>query len=623
LVPDATNDLHEDWQQRIVSPERVIQKIEPGMSIFIGTGAGEPRTLVKYLMNSEAANLRDLELIQLVSFGDAISSTAFNAISYRLKTFFPGWVASDAITAGRVDLIPSSFSRIPALIQSGWIPIDAAFIQITPPNQAGYCSFGVAVDVNRQAMEKASLVVGEINDRIPQTFGDTFVHVSAFDMLVNSTEPPIYFDRWPVDEVFDRVAENAASVIEDGSCVAFSIGPLYEALARHLARKHHLGIHTPIFTDALMDLVKSGAVTNRHKQLFRGKSLASYALGTATLMAWLDRNPLVEFQPLDKVLSPLQIGTNPRFVAILPARAVDVSGRVALHFGKGNITAGAGDAVELFQGAALSAGGSTIFALPSRDHRHQPNIRITVEDMPNQFPIRECIDMVVTEYGVATLNGRTIRERAQALIDVAHPDDRPTLVEQAKAQNILYPDQIYLATSAHLYPADIRAEHRFQGGVTVRFRALRPSDEEDMRRLFYRFSDESVYYRYFSPIKTMPHSKMQQYVNVDYREVMSIVGLVGDPGKAHLMAEARYVKEQRRPFAEVAFVVDEAYQGLGIASYMYRMLIRLAKERGIQGFTAEVLATNKAMMKVFERGGLPVHAKLDQGVYILTIPFAE
>ncbi len=166
-------------------------------------------------------------------------------------------------------------------------------------------------------------------------------------------------------------------------------------------------------------------------------------------------------------------------------------------------------------------------------------------------------------------------------------------------------------------------EHSFQGDVTIRFRALKPSDEEDMRRLFYRFSDESVYYRYFSPIKTMPHSKMQQYVNVDYRQVMSIVGLAGEPGKARLIAEARYVKEQRRQFAEVAFVVDEDYQGLGVATYMYKMLIRLAKERGIQGFTAEVLATNQAMMRVFERGGVPVHAKLDHGVYTLTIPFAE
>jgi acyl-CoA hydrolase len=233
------------WQKLTVRPEEVMAKLEPGMNIFLGTGVGEPRTLVKQLMVDHSSNLKDLELIQLVSLGDAISVEALNSNAYRLKTFYSGWVASEAITAGRVDLIPSSFSRIPRLIESGRIPIDVAFIQITPPNQAGYCSLGVAVDVGRQAMEQASLVVGEINSDIPITQGDTFVPLSDFDFLVRSMENPIYFDRWPVDAVFDRVAANVASVIEDGSCLAFSIGPLFEGLSRHLVRKRHLGIHTP------------------------------------------------------------------------------------------------------------------------------------------------------------------------------------------------------------------------------------------------------------------------------------------------------------------------------------------------------------------------------------------
>jgi acyl-CoA hydrolase len=185
-----------DWQNRVVTPDKVFENIEPGMSIFLGTGVGEPRTLVKHLMASKASNLRDLELIQLVSLGDAISLKALDTNTYRLKTFFSGWVASEAITAGRVDLIPSSFSKIPRLVKTGRIPIDVAFIQITPPNEAGYCSLGVAVDVTREAMETASLVVGEINPDIPMTFGDTFVPLSDFDYLVRSTEKPIYFNRW-------------------------------------------------------------------------------------------------------------------------------------------------------------------------------------------------------------------------------------------------------------------------------------------------------------------------------------------------------------------------------------------------------------------------------------------
>jgi len=610
-----------DWGKKVVMPDKVFEKIEPGMSIFLGTGVGEPRTLVKHLMASNAANLKDLELIQLFSLGDAISLKALDTNAYRLKTFYSGWVASEAITAGRVDLIPSSFSKIPRLIKTGRIPIDVAFIQITPPNEAGYCSLGVSVDVIREAMEAASIVVGEINPDIPVTFGDTFVSLSDFDYVIRSTEKPIYFSRWPVDDVFDRVAANVASVIEDGSCIAFSLGPLFEALGKHLIYRRNLGVHTPFITDALMDLLNSGAVTNRNKEIFRGKTLACYAFGTAELLAWLNRNPLVEFQGIDKVFNPAQIGLNPRFVAVLPARKVDLSGRVALHFGKGNVTAGPGDAMDLFHGAGLSRGGITVFALPSRNRNQEPNIRLSVEDFPNQFSIRESVDMVISEFGIATLSGRTVRERAQALIEIAHPDDRRELVESAKTQRIIYPDQIFLEASAHLYPAEISSQQSFKENTNIRFRAIKPSDEEEMRRLFYRFSDESVYYRYFSPIRTMPHAEMQEYVNVDFSRAMSIVGLVGEPGHGHIIAEARFIREKSRPWAEVAFIVDEAYQGLGVATYLYKMLIRLAKDRSIQGFTADVLASNKAMMKVFEKGGAIVKAQLEYGVYHLTIPF--
>jgi len=441
--------------------------------------------------------------------------------------------------------------------------------------------------------------------------------------LVRSTQKPIYFNRWQVDEIFDRVAANVASVIEDGSCLAFSLGPLFEALSRHLVRKRHLGIHTPFFMDALMDLVKSGAVTNRYKENFRGKSLTCYAFGSPELMGWLNRNPLVEFQGIDKVFTPAQIGANPRFKAVLPARKADISGRIALHFGKGNVTAGPGDVMDLFHGAELSRGGMTIFGLPSRNRQGKPNIVTSVEEFPNQFSIRESIDMVITEYGVASLGGRTLRERAQALIEIAHPDDRAELVDAAKKEKILYPDQIFIKESAHLYPAEINLQHTFKGDLQVRFRAIKPSDEDEMRRLFYRFSDQSVYYRYFAPIKIMPHSKMQTYVNVDFSRVMSIVGVVGEPGQGHIIAEARYIRDDKAPCADVAFVVDEQYQGVGIATYLYRLLSRLAKDRGMQYLTADVLATNKGMMKVFEKDGAPVTAKLDYGVYHLTIPLSH
>ncbi len=612
-----------NWEERIVTPQEALSKIEPGMKIFVSTGVSEPRTLMKHLMASDAPNLQDLELIQLVSLGDVITMKELQTQKFRLKTFFSGWVASDAITQGYVDLIPSRFSRVPALIESRMLPIDAAFIQVTPPNESGYCSLGMSVDVARHAMEQASIVIGEISDSVPRTYGDTFVPVSEFDMLVRSGDTPIYFPRWPVDEVIDQVAANVASVIEEGSCICFSLGPVYEALARHLTQKKNLGIHTPFFTDPLMDLVKSGAVTNRKKEVSRGKSLTSYAFGSKELMCWLDRNPLVDFQGIDTVFNPVLIGRNPNFIAVIPARKVDLTGRIAMHIGKGNVAASPGEALDFVNGAELSHGGATIFALPSRNRKGEPNIRLSVEDLPNQFNLRESVDMVITEYGVANMRGRTVRERAQFLIDIAHPQDRKELFEQAKEHKILYQDQIFLPESAHLYPSAIATRHTFKGGVEVRFRAIKPSDEEEMRHLFYRFSDKMVYYRYFSPIKVMSHAKMQQYVNVDYNTALSIVGLVGPPEQEHIIAEARFVKDKKRPYGDVAFVVEEKYQGLGIATYLYDMLVRLAKERGLHGFVADVLASNKSMMKVFEKGRYPVRANLAQGAYELTIDFVD
>ena len=339
-------------------------------------------------------------------------------------------------------------------------------------------------------------------------------------------------------------------------------------------------------------------------------------------MRWLDNNPLVEFQRIDKVFNPLVIGRNPNFVTIVAARKVDLYGRIGLHTGKGIVAAGPAEVMDFITGAELSAGGRSIFALTSRDRAGRPNILLSIAAHPNQFGGFESVGAVVTEYGVAYLEGRTVRERAQALIDIAHPDDRAGLVRKAKDKKILYGDQIFLEDSARLYPADIAARFESRGGFEIRLRAIKPSDEEGMRHLFYRFSDEGVYSRYFHSVSSMPHAKMQEYVNVDWNQVMSVVGLIGDEGKGRIIAEARYIKIPGSPLAEVVFIVDEKYQQFGIATRMYEILVRLAKERGIKGFVAEVLFSNIGMMKVFRKGQLPVKARLESGIYHLEIPFS-
>lgn len=612
------------WKQKIVEPLVALSDIEPGMSIFLGTGVAEPRTLVKYLFSSHLPNLSDLELIQIISLGDVVSfSTSQNIQKFRLKTFFSGWLASEAITAGFVDMIPCQFSSIPRLVSSGTIKIDAAFIQISPPDQAGFSSLGVSVDIAKQAMEKASLIIGEINENVPRTMGDTFVNVNEFHYLINAEEPLIYFPRWPIFPVLDKICANIATVIEDGSCLSLFSGSLYESLAKHLKNKKDLAVHSYSFTDALMDLVNCGAVTNKKKKSFPGKSLASYAQGTPELMKWLDNNPLIEFQGIDLIAEHIKMGLIDKFVVILPARKVDLTGNIALHVGKGNVTAGPGQIQELFAGTERSKGGKAIFAVPSRNLNNKANILISVENYPNQFTIRESLNLIATEYGIASFFGKTVRERAQALIDIAHPDDRSELVRQAKEARILYPDQIYLKDAGHFYPEKISTRHTLSNGLIVSFRAIKPSDEEAMRRLFYRFSDDMVFYRYFSPIKTMPHAKMQEYVNVDYREDMSIVGVIEEGHAERIIAEGRYSRKPNTSIADTAFVVDETFAGLGIASYLLEMLIKYAREQGITGISADVLQNNKAMLKVYEKLPYAIESKLKYGIYHLTINFSD
>lgn len=610
-----------NWQSRIVSPAEAMAKVRPGMSIFIGSGMAEPQTLVRCLTDCHDENLQDLDLIQLVSLGDTVSFDRRNSRKYRLKTFYPGPRASDAVLNGLADMIPSRCSHIPRLFKSKAIPVDIAFVQITPPDETGYSSLGPGIDVARHALESASVVIGEINDAMPWSFGDTLIHADELDCLVQSADPPFCLPRWPTDELFDRIAANLAATIEDGSCISFSVGPLFESLARHLAARKHLGVHTPFFTDSLMDLVRAGAVTNRHKSFQRGKSLAALAIGTPALMKWLDLNPLVEFQPIDVVMNPQNIGQNEKYTAIMPARKLDITGNAVLQIGVGNLSAGTGAIQELFEGASISRRGRTVLALPSRNRRGEPNILPSLEGIPYQFSNKESPDMVVTEHGRASLTGRTVRERAQALIDIAHPDDRVSLISRAKQAGILYSDQIFIAGTGHLYPSELACSHCFAGGLFVQFRAIKPSDEDNMRRLFYRFSGRAVYSRYHRLVRTMPHTKMQEYVNIDYGQTMSIVGLIEEEGIERIIAEARYAKVADQPHADTACFVDEHYQGKGIATRLLSILAEAARARGIECFTADILTSNRPMLKIInEKIGMPVRGMMIDGVYEVVIP---
>jgi acyl-CoA hydrolase/RimJ/RimL family protein N-acetyltransferase len=610
-----------NWEEHLVSPETVLNHIKPGMTVFIGTGPAAPRTLITTLLDVDAHNIRDLELIQLAVQGDTILSVEkLNAPNYRLKTFFSGFVSWETISTGQVDLIPAYSSEIPQIIKSRRIEVDVAFVQITPPDESGYCSLGVAVDVAREVMEHASLVVGEINAKMPFTYGDTFVSIEDFDLLIRSDREPVTYEIPLVTDTMKRVASNVASVIKDGDCLSYSMGALFEALVPYLSDKKDLGFHSLYFTDAMAELVNCGAVNNRRKSPFRGKSLASYALGTKELMRWLDRNPLVEFQGIDWVCNSKFISKNPQFVSIYEARKIGIMGSVAFPL-KGAVITGPGEGIDFFKGAEASKDGRTIIGLPSRNADGKSNILVSIQNYANQLRLKESVHMIATEYGVAVLKWRSLRERAQAIIDIAHPDDREDLIKQARERKIIYPNQIYVTRSAHLYPSHIFHAKRFKGGNDIRFRSMKPSDEEAMRRFFYRCSREMIFYRFFYSIKTMSHDKMQEYVNVDYEREVSIVGFGGEKGDGRIIAEARLIQEETSNFGEVAFLIDAPYQGMGVASYLLGLLIVEARKRGLAGLTAQVLAENQAMIKVFEKTKLPLKTNLDSGVFQVKISF--
>lgn len=612
-----------NWEERLVPPETILNHIKPGMTIFIGTGPAAPRTLITTLLDVDAHNIRDLELVQLAVQGDTILSVdKLNAPNYRLKTFVSGFVSWETIATGQVDLIPAYSSEIPEIIKSRRMLVDVAFIQITPPDESGYCSLGVAVDVAREVMDQASLVVGEINADMPFTYGDTFVSIEDFDLLVRSDRKPITYEVPKASDQMKQVAANVASVIKDGDCINYSLGPLFEALVPYLSDKKDLGFHSLYFTDAMAELVNSGAVNNRRKSPFRGKSLASYALGTKELMTWLDRNPLVEFQGIDWVCNPKYIANNPQFVAIYEARKVDILGSIAFPL-KGAVITGPGEGIDFFKGAEASKDGRTIIGLPSRNAEGKSNILVSIQNYANQLRLKESVHILATEYGVAILKWRSLRERAQAIIDIAHPDDREDLIQQARERKIIYPNQIFVSRSAHFFPAHIFYTKTFKGGVDIRFRAMKPSDEEAMRRFFYRCSREMIFYRFFYSIKTMSHDKMQEYVNVDYEKELSIVGFGGEKGDGKIIAEARLIREKDSDFGEVAFLIDASCQNIGVASYMLELLIDEAKKRGLKGLTAQVLAENQSMIKVFQKTRLPLKTNLDSGIYQVKISFEK
>lgn len=616
-----------DWQQRyaakIVSAEAAVAKVRAGNRVFIGSGAGEPQTLVDALSARE--DLTDTEIVHLLTLGVATYTEPRFGSRFRHNAYFIGPNVRQAVNAGRADYTPIFLSEIPRLFRSGRVVINVAMIQVSPPDSSGYCSYGVSTDIVKAAAESAHFVIAEVNRLTPRVCGDCFIHVDAIDRMVASDRPILEAVQGQPDELSSRIARHIANLVVDGATLQLGIGTIPDAVLHFLTGFKDLGIHTEMFSDGLIPLLESGVVNNSKKTLHRGKVITTFAIGSRKLYDFIANNPQIEFHPTEHVNDPFVIAQNERMISINSAIEIDLTGQVCSDSLGEMFYSGIGGQVDFTRGASRSVGGRPIIALPSTC-KDDSTSRVVPILKPGAGVVtsRGDVHYVVTEYGSAYLHGKNVRERAVALIHIAHPKFRPWLMAEAKQRHLVYSDQIELPIRPSTYPQELERWIEPRGTPRVFLRPLKMSDEALLHDLFYKLSAESVNYRFFQLIRSMPHKKLQEFLRIDYEADMALVVLTDSAAEnAEMIAIAHYLKDPQSNFAESAFLVRDDWQGKGVGTYLMAALVEAARTNGIGGFTAEVLADNRRMMAVFHKCGHALESRLAGGVYSLRIPFGR
>ena len=611
-----------DYRSKMISTDQVLEKLKPGQKIFATSGVAAPGKVLSAIAQSDASNIRDLEIIQLITLGKYLTSPNENR-QYRLKTFNIGESISKDIADGKVDFIPANLMELPYIFLSGAVSVDVAIILTSPPDDKGFVSLGVAVDVANIVIKQASLVIAEINPNMPVTHGETVIHLSSVDFIVESDLPLIERENKPYDEIIDRIGWNISNLIEDGATVALHVGRIFNAVADHLKQKKNLGILTHVVSDWAIDLIESGAISLDRSRYTGGLITSCYCYGSRALYDYVNRNPIFEFYPIARLSNPFVVRRIKSLIGIMNVKKIDISGELVIFHSGDNLLTGYESKLGFAMAATISKNGKAIVALNSVDKEGRSNIVIRhAWETDNTHSTLGVVKYIVTEYGVANLFGKSIRERVLAMIDIAHPDHRESLLEQAKAMNYVYADQIYIARHAAQYPAMLETRKSLKDRLEVKIRPIKPSDEDMMRQLFYNFSDESKYFRYFANKPVMPHKEMQKYVNIDYQDTLSIVAIVEKGRNERIIAEARYAYGKREGAHEVAFIVDEEFQGKGVATFMLNYLIKIAGNRGIGEFIAYVLPRNEAMLKVFEKAKVPITRSFDSDAILVRLNLA-
>ncbi|HVZ31931.1 MAG TPA: GNAT family N-acetyltransferase, partial [Polyangiaceae bacterium] len=513
----------------------------------------------------------------LLTLGPAPYVAAELASRFRHSAFFIGPNVRQAVQEGRADFIPVFLSEIPELIRSRRVWIDVALIQTSPPDPHGYLSLGVSVDIVRAAVESADVVLAEVNPLMPRTHGDSFIHASKISGWIESDLPLPELPLEVPGEIEAAIGHHVASLVPNGATIQTGIGSIPDAVLEALSAHEDLGVHTEMLSDGMMRLARAGVITGAKKSLVRGKLVTSFVMGSRALYEWAHENPQLEMRGSDFTNDPRVIARNDGMVSVNSALAVDLTGQVAADTLLGKFFSGIGGQVDFVRGAAGSRGGKSIIALRSTAKQGTVSrIRAVFEEGAGVVTSRGDVRYVVTEYGVADLWGKSVRERALALTEIAHPDFRAELLGEAKRRRYVFADQ---AVPGAVYPWREERNEKLRDGTRVLVRPIRMSDEEPLQQLLYDLSNESRYLRFMCHKSAHPREEMQKLVDSDYAASMALVAC--DPPSGDLIAMARYDIDPGTGLAEIAFVVRDDWQRRGLGTCLMRRMVEIGRARGV------------------------------------------
>jgi len=596
----------EKWKNKEITAQQAIGKIISGNRVFIDSGCSEPQLLTSELIkNSE--KLIDTEILHFLTIGPEKYFKDKAEDLFRHNAFFIGKTLREEINKGQADYTPIYASEIPPLFLTGRKHIDVALIQVSPPDPYGFCSLGINVDIAKPIAQSSYITIAEINPQMPRTLGNSFIHMKEIDYFVYNDTPLLEFQFDEPDEIAVRICKNLANLIENKSTIHVGFGDLPNAALRCLGDKKHLGMHSHYITDNIIPLIEEGVLTCRKKNFHIEKIITSFALGTRKLYKFVDNNPFIEFHPSDYVCDPRNIGMNNNMVSINSARQIDLTGQVNAATEGYRFYSGLGETIDFMRGAAFSKGGKPIIIIPStsRDGKKSRIVPHLDEGAGIMFP-RGDVHYVVTEWGVAYLHGKSIRERVIELICIAHPKFRQLLLSAAKNLKYIYSDQLLPCDEKGricIYPSEYETVYTTIEKEKVRIRPVKTTDEPLLKDLYYSLSERDRYLRFFELKKEFTHSKTQFEVNIDYNNIFSIGAFIGEIGHQKMIGNATYYLNSKLNMGEYSFIVREDYRGKGIGAFLYQEIIIIAKEKGLKGLYGNIHIQNKRAVRIIQTGG--------------------